>query len=71
VPLGTTKIGDIIMPPKRFKPDQIAEKSAQYKNTTTKTEVTVVKNEPFPPTPGKNQYYVLVDKTKHKMDKRR
>lgn len=54
------------MPPKRFKPGQIAETSGQYKNTTTRTEVTVTRGEPLPPTPAKKQFYVLVDKTKHK-----
>lgn len=51
---------------KTYKPGEKADHSAQYKNTTTKTEVTVVKNEPLPPTPGPGQTYVLVDKTKHK-----
>lgn len=51
---------------KRYKPGEIAPRSGQYKNTTTGTEVTVTKGEPFPPTPGPKQYYVLVDPTKHK-----
>lgn len=51
---------------KRFRPGEIAKDSGQYKNTTTGTEVTVVKGEHLPPTPDKGQYYTLVDKTKHK-----
>lgn len=53
---------------KLLKPGQKAPASGQYKNTTTKTEVTVTKGEPLPPTPGPNQKYKLVDKTKHKGD---
>ena len=51
---------------KQFKPGQTVPDSGQYKNTGTKTEVTAVKGEPFPPTPKPGQKYVLVDKTKHK-----
>lgn len=51
---------------KTYKSGEIADYSGQYKNTTTKKEVTVVKNEPLPPTPGPGQKYVLADKTKHK-----
>ena len=55
------------MPERRiFKPGEKAPVSGQYKNTSTGTEVTVTKGEPFPPTPGKGQKYVLVDPTKHK-----
>ncbi|GHV56188.1 hypothetical protein FACS189460_0510 [Deltaproteobacteria bacterium] len=53
----------------KLKPGAKAPVSGQYQNTKTQTEVTVVKNEPLPPTPGKNQGYVLVDKTKHKSGK--
>ena len=51
---------------KTFKPGERAETSGQYLNPTTKTEVTVTRGEPFPPTPGPAQCYVLVDPTKHK-----
>lgn len=51
---------------KTYNPGQKADNSGQYRNTTTKTEVTVVKNEPLPPTPKPGQKYILVDKTKHK-----
>jgi hypothetical protein len=51
--------------PKPLKPGQTAPVSGQYRNTTTKNEVTVTKGEPMPPTPRPNQHYVLVDKTKH------
>jgi hypothetical protein len=54
------------MAKKTYSPGQIAPKSGQYKNTSTKTEVTVTKGEPLPPTPKKNQDYVLIDKTRHK-----
>lgn len=47
-------------------PGTKADKSGQYKNTSTKTEVTVTKGEPLPPTPKPGQKYVLVDPTKHK-----
>jgi hypothetical protein len=51
---------------KQYKPGQTVPVSGQYKNTTTKTEVTSVKGEPLPPTPKSGQSYILVDKTKHK-----
>ena len=50
----------------KLTPGTKASTSGQYKNTTTKTEVTVTKGEPLPPTPKSGQGYVLVDKTKHK-----
>jgi len=49
-----------------FNPGEKAPKSGQYKNTTTKTEVTVTQGKPLPPTPKKDQNYILVDPTKHK-----
>jgi len=51
---------------KAYKSGMIAPQSGQYKNTTTKTEVTVTKGEPLPPTPEPGEKYVLVDPTKHK-----
>jgi hypothetical protein len=51
---------------KVYKPGEKAPKSGQYKNTSTKTEVTVVKGKPLPPTPKSDQEYVMVDPTKHK-----
>lgn len=51
---------------KRMSPGTKAPDSGQYKNTTTKTEVTVTKGEPLPPTPKSGQKYVLADPTKHK-----
>ncbi len=53
---------------KRFSPGSVVEESGQYKNTSTDTEVTSVKGERLPPTPKPGQKYVLVDKTKHKME---
>jgi len=49
-----------------FNPGEKAPKSGQYKNTTTKTEVTATQGKPLPPTPKKDQNYILVDPTKHK-----
>lgn len=49
-----------------YKPGEISPHSGQYKNEKTGYEVTVVKGEPFPPTPEKGQSYKLVDRTKHK-----
>jgi hypothetical protein len=56
------------------KPGQKVEISGQYeiigpKGGITGKEVTVVKGEPFPPTPKPGQTYVIVDKTKHKENK--
>jgi hypothetical protein len=48
-----------------LKPGVKAPLSGQYKNTSTKTEVTSVKGEPLPPGP-KGSTYNLADKTKHK-----
>ena len=48
-----------------YRPGQTAPVSGQYRNTTTGTEVTVTKGEPFPPTPGAGQVYVLADRTRH------
>ena len=50
----------------KLKPGQPAPYSGQAKNTTTKTEVTVVRGEPMPPTPKAGQAYQMVDRTKHK-----
>lgn len=49
-----------------FKPGETAEVSGQYKNIQTGKEVTVTRDEPFPPTPKKRQRYILADRTKHK-----
>jgi len=49
-----------------FKPGETAPRSGQYRNTGTGTEVTVTQGEPLPPTPEKDQRYILVDPTKHK-----
>lgn len=51
---------------KPLPPGTKVDKSGQYQNTTTKTEVTVTKREPLPPTPKPGQRYKLVDPTKHK-----
>ena len=51
---------------KGLPPGATAPVSGQYRNNQTKTEVTVTKGEPLPPTPRKGQNYDLVDKTKHK-----
>lgn len=57
---------DIPMSKQSLNPGEKAPASGQYQNSKTKTEVTVVKGEPMPPTPGKGQSYKLVDPTKHK-----
>lgn len=56
------------------KPGSKASRSGQYeivgpRGGRTGAERTVVKNEPFPPTPKAGQHYVLVDPTKHKSGK--
>jgi hypothetical protein len=51
---------------KTYKPGQTAPVSGQYKNTTTKTEVTTIKGEKLPPTPKSGHEYVISDNTKHK-----
>lgn len=53
------------------KPGQIAKDSGQYplvgpKGGKQGTEVTVVKGEPFPPTPKPGMGYGKPDKTKHR-----
>jgi hypothetical protein len=54
------------MTAKRFSPGEKAPVSGQYRNTSTKTEVTVTRREPLPPTPKAGQQYVIADPTKHK-----
>lgn len=49
-----------------LKPGMPAPYSGQARNNTTRTEVTVVRNEPMPPTPSRGQTYTMVDRTKHK-----
>lgn len=56
------------------KPGEKAETSGQYERIgprggKTGQEVTVVKGEPFPPTPNPKESYRIVDKTKHKSGK--
>jgi len=58
------------MPKKIFKPGEISKDSGQYeiigkRGSGTGKERTVVKREPFPPTPKPGQRYKLTDKTKH------
>lgn len=50
----------------KLTPGTKAPASGQYRNNATKTEVTVVRGEPLPPTPRPGQNYTLVDTTKHK-----
>lgn len=53
-----------------FKPGQKAPYSGQYEQIGPRggrgKEVTVVKNEPLPPTPAPHMSYTLVDPTKNK-----
>lgn len=56
---------------KTLKPGDTVQISGQYKTKGPrgglgKTEVTLVKGKPTPPTQKPNQKLVLVDKTKHK-----
>jgi len=58
------------MPKKSYKPGEKALRSGQYKVIESGgkqgPERTVVKEEPFPPTPRKRSKFTLVDPTKHK-----
>lgn len=58
---------------KGLRPGQTAPKSGQYLQIGPRggkgKEVTVVKNEPLPPTPQKGSTYDLVDATKNKSGK--
>lgn len=54
----------------KHKPGEIAKESGQYpiqgpREGKTGAERTVVKGEPFPPTPKPGQTYGTPDKTKH------
>ena len=51
---------------KKLRPGTETPVSGQYRNNTTRTEITATKGNPLPPTPGGGQSYTLVDKTKHK-----
>ena len=59
------------------KPGNIAPRSGQYSiigprgGSTRESERTVVRGEPFPPTPKRGQRYKLVDPTKHNSNNRR
>lgn len=60
----------IILAKKTHKPGQKAPRSGQYeiigpRGGRTGKERTVVKREPFPPTPKSGQRYDIVDPTKH------
>lgn len=53
-----------------YRPGEEAERSGQYeivgpRGGRTGVERTVVKGEPFPPTPEAGQQYILVDPTKN------
>ncbi len=54
---------------KKYKPGEIASRSGQYKIVGPRGsyygERTIVKGEPFPPTPKKGLFYILVDATKN------
>jgi hypothetical protein len=49
-----------------LRPGMPAPFSGQARNNTTRTEVTVVRGEPMPPTQKSGQNYTMVDRTKHK-----
>lgn len=55
---------------KTYKPGEKAPRSGQYeiigpRGGRTEKERTIVKGEPMPPTPKKDQGYKIVDPTKH------
>jgi len=55
---------------KSYKPGQKATRSGQYEIIGPRVgksgkERTIVKGEPMPPTPEKDQEYVITDPTKH------
>lgn len=59
------------MAKKIYKPGERCPQSGQYeivgpRGGKTDQERTVVKDEPFPPTPQSGQGFVLVDPTRHK-----
>ena len=63
------------MAKQQHKPGERASESGQYpivdpKTGKTGAERTVVKGEPFPPTPEPGQVYGTPDRTKHAGDKR-
>jgi hypothetical protein len=56
--------------PKTYKPGEKVPTSAQVEiinrlGNRTGVERTVIKGEPFPPTPKSGQTYLIVDPTKH------
>lgn len=58
---------------KTIKPGQSVPSSGQYvivgpRGGISKTEVTLVKGNPAPPTPKPHSSFAMVDKTKHKND---
>lgn len=61
---------------KQYKPGQISPVSAQAeivgsRGGRTGEERTIVRKEPFPPTPKPNQTYVVVDRTHNRAGKGR
>jgi len=55
----------------RLRPGQKAPRSGQYERvdclgSRTGIERTVTKGEPLPPTPSRDETYILVDPTKHR-----
>ncbi len=62
------------MAKKTYKPGQIAPASAQMgiigpRGGKTNQERTVARGERFPPTPKKNQQYIIADRTKNNSGK--
>lgn len=53
----------------KLTPGTPAPRSGQYRNNSTRTEVTGTRGNPLPPTPKPGQNYTLVDPTKHKSGK--
>lgn len=56
---------------RRYRPGETVSISGQYavvdsRNQLTRSEVTCVRGEPFPPTIGTGYTYMLVDATRHR-----
>jgi hypothetical protein len=63
--------GKEVLMAKTFKPGETAPASGQYeiigpRGGETGKERTVTRGEPLPPTPGPNEKYKLVDRTRNK-----
>jgi len=65
------KVGKEVVKMQMYKPGEKAPVSSQAeiigpRGGETGEERTVVRGEPFPPTPKPNQGYIIVDRTRHR-----